>query len=116
MPKLGSAAFSLHFKKRVLLLLVVNRIYMFVCLFVFFLYCYRFVKFCGKNFVTFCKMGAIRPPETLLVFLFVPPPHLPRSVSLGSFTSSSSSFPSSSSLLFLFSFSFIFSVFVLMDF
>lgn len=42
---------------------------MFVCL--FFLYCYRFVKFCGKNFVTFCKMGATRPPKILLVFFFL---------------------------------------------
>lgn len=42
---------------------------MFVCY--VFLYCYRFVKFCGKTFVTFCKMGATRPPETPSLFSFL---------------------------------------------
>lgn len=70
-PKLGSAAFSLHFQNiRVLLRVVVNRIYMFVCLFVFPVLL-QICKILRENFVTFCKMGATRPPKILLVFFFL---------------------------------------------
>lgn len=68
-PKLGSAAFSLHFKKKKgssssscckydISVCFVFPVLLQIC------------KILRKNFVTFCKMGATRPPETLLLFSF----------------------------------------------